>query len=222
MTSARVALGVMARAPVAGRCKTRLARALGDGAAAALYRAMLLDSLDAYGRVRASRHVVLAAPEEDGVAALRAIVPPAWEIVPQVGDGLGARLAQAMRALGATGDAIVLASSDSPTIQADVVDAALVELAAPGRAILGPCEDGGYYLIGVSGLELGVLEGIAWSTSAVLAQTRARCRELGLGVTELPATFDVDEPDDVRTLEAFVRVHPTRAPRVAAFFRGAT
>ena len=50
----------------------------------------------------------------------------------------------------------------------------------------------------------------------------ARCRALGLRVTELPPVFDVDEPDDLRTLEEAARLAPGRAPRVAAFFRGET
>jgi len=178
---------------------------------------MLRDSLDAYARVGASRFVVLAAPEEDGAAALRAIAPAPWEIVPQVGDGLGARLANAMASLGANGDAVLLVSSDSPTLPADAVDAALPRLARPRSAILGPCHDGGYYLLGVSEVQLGVLEGIPWSTPAVLDATRARCRALGLDLTELPAARDVDEPEDIAELSAELRADPSRAPRVAAF-----
>lgn len=211
-------LGMMARAPVAGRCKTRLVPALGAEGAAALYDAMLRDSLDAYARVRATRHVVLAAPEEDGWAALRALAPAAWDVIPQTGPGLGQRLAAAMTALGASGDAVVIASSDSPMAPVEALEAARDVLGAPRHVLLGPCTDGGYYLVGVSEAQPGILDGITWSTSAVLTETRARCRTLRLALHELPVTFDVDEPADLGTLEAAVRADPERAPRVAASF----
>jgi rSAM/selenodomain-associated transferase 1 len=209
-------LGVMARAPVAGRCKTRLVPALGAEGAASLYDAMLRDSLDAYTRVRATRHVVLGAPEENGCAALRALAPSGWEVIPQTGPGLGQRLAAAMTTLGASGDAVVIASSDSPMAPVEALEAARGVLRAPRHVLLGPCTDGGYYLIGVSETQPGVLDGITWSTSAVLTETRARCKSLGLALRELPVTFDVDEPADLGTLEAAVRADPGRAPRVAA------
>lgn len=84
-----VTLGVMARAPVPGRCKTRLAPMLGAAGAARLYEAMLRDSLDAFAGVGASRLVVLAAPEDSGVAALRSIASAAWEVIAQEGNDLG-------------------------------------------------------------------------------------------------------------------------------------
>ena len=209
-------LGVMARAPVAGRCKTRLLPALGAEGAASLYDAMLRDSLDAYARVRATRYVVLGAPEENGCAALRALARAPWEVIPQTGSGLGQRLAAAMTTLGASGDAVVIASSDSPMAPVEALEAARGILCAPRHVLLGPCTDGGYYLVGVSETQLGILSGITWSTSAVLTETRARCRTLGLAVSELPVTFDVDVPADLGTLEAAARADPERAPRVAA------
>ncbi len=212
-----VTVAVMARAPVAGRCKTRLAPALGPGGAAGLYDAMLRDSLDAYARLGVARRVVLAAPEDDGCVALRAIASSAWEVVPQVGEDLGARLASAMRALTAGGAALLLVGSDAPTVPFASIDAALAGLSAPRRALIGPCLDGGYYALGVSEPELGLLEGIAWSTPAVLAETRSRARSLGLALAELPVAYDVDEPADLERLAADLRADPSRAPRVAAF-----
>src|SRR5437773_3044184 len=110
-----VAIGVMARAPVPGRCKTRLAARLGPARAAALYEALLVDSLRAFGMLRARRRVVMAAPEDGGFAALRALAPPEWEVIEQVGENLGTRLEHAMGTLGAEGAAI-LVDRDSQTL----------------------------------------------------------------------------------------------------------
>src|SRR5207245_8313091 len=110
------AVGVMARAPIPGRCKTRLAAAIGAEEAAALYQAMLLDSLEAFARIGASRNALLAAPEDDGVEVLRALSPRGWEVIPQDGASLGERLAAAFRTLGGRGSPVALLDSDSPTV----------------------------------------------------------------------------------------------------------
>ena len=91
-----VTLAVMARAPLEGRCKTRLAASLGAAWATRLYEAMLLDTLERFGRLPVDRHVVLAAPEDQGVALLEALVPAPWQVVAQEGEGLGERLREAV------------------------------------------------------------------------------------------------------------------------------
>jgi uncharacterized protein len=208
----------MARAPVAGRCKTRLAAAVGPDRAAQIYGAMLLDTLSAFSTVGAARHVVLAAPDDDGVRALQAIAPAPWEVVAQRGEGLGARLACAFLDLGAEGAGVALVSSDSPTVSTAGVRDALSRTHAPRRALVGPCDDGGYYLIGLTSTqdgELGILDAIEWSTPRVLAQTRERCRKLGLVLEELAPGYDVDEPADLDRLRRELGRSPHLAPRTA-------
>jgi hypothetical protein len=210
-------VGVMARAPLAGHCKTRLARAIGAERAAEVYRAMLLDTLAACSTLPFSRRLLLAAPENDGAARLRALAPPAWSVREQVGANLGARLAHARSVV--SGDALILASSDSPTAPLQELRAALAAWNDPRQVLLGPCDDGGYYLIGLAIPETRVFDGIPWSTNTVLERTVARCRELGLEVRELPMAYDVDEPEDLERLTVELAQHPMRAPRTAAVLR---
>src|SRR5215468_1993343 len=94
-----ITLGMMARAPVPGSCKTRLAATIGEEPAARLYAAMIRDSIESYSHIRAARNVVLAAPELDGVRVLSDLAPPGWEVIPQTGTGLGERLPNAFRIL---------------------------------------------------------------------------------------------------------------------------
>jgi rSAM/selenodomain-associated transferase 1 len=209
----KLAIGVMAKAPVAGHCKTRLAAMIGDARAADLCRAMLLDTLYAVARdVKADRFVVMAAPEHDGVAALRALAPVPWEIVAQEGTDLGERLANAMRMLGEGGTMVALVDADSPTAPWDEAARAL----ASRRPSLGPCADGGYWLIALATPDARVFSDIAWSTPHVAAQTRARCTEIGLVLDELAMAHDVDEPQDLDRLRDDLRRDPSRAPRTAA------
>jgi hypothetical protein len=210
-----ITIGVMAKAPVAGHCKTRLAAALGDARAAALCEAMLRDTLDAIvANVPADRFVVLAAPEHDGAKLLAAIAPRPWEIIAQEGADLGARLAHATATLGERGP-VALVDADSPTADWRAAGEALARL-APGRAILGPCADGGYWLIALAAPATRVFDEITWSTPVVAAETRARCGEIGLALEELPLAFDVDERKDLDRLRSELRDRPALAPRTAA------
>jgi rSAM/selenodomain-associated transferase 1 len=209
-------VGVMARAPIAGRCKTRLASVLGATAAASVYRAMLLDTLDGNAFAGTARLVVMAAPEDHGAAVLGEMVPAPWEIIPQHGEGLGARLAHAFRTLGAGGEVVALVDSDSPTAPWAEAAAAISRFEGRRRALMGPCEDGGYYLIALRELELGILDGIAWSTPRVQEQTRARCASLGLALDELSPGYDVDDSGALARLRAQLRADPSPAPRTAA------
>jgi uncharacterized protein len=218
MTTKNVTVGVMARAPLPGRCKTRLAPALGAEGASTLYRAMLLDTLDALDTLSGIRKVVLAAPEDDGAAILRTLVPASWRVLAQRGRDLGERLANGFTDLGDRGDPVVLVSSDSPILPAEALSIALSDFAGPRRALLGPCEDGGYYLLGLTVPTAGVLRDITWSTPLVLGQTRDRLRQLEVPFHELPVSYDVDTPGDLDRLRTDLAARPELAPRCAALF----
>jgi uncharacterized protein len=223
----RVAIGVMARAPVAGTCKTRLAPLLGDEGAAALYACMLRDTLDGLLSVPAARYVALAAPagddtraaRRDGAIALAAHVFAPWEIVAQRGPDLGARLRAGFDDLAFGHDTVVITSTDSPSFPTEPIVDALSAL-DDGEVLAGPCEDGGYYLIGARRPSPEVLDAlfsdIPWSTSAVMSRTRERLAAVGARVREVPTWYDVDEPADYTRLLEELRAHPERAPRTAA------
>ena len=168
-----VTIGVMARAPIAGRCKTRLATTLGPEGAARLYAAMLADRLAAIDALPAARRILLAAPEDDGVAVLGRIAPTGWVILEQRGADLGARLGNAFRDLIGHGGLVCLVDSDSPLVSFAGLWPELARPRGSRTVVAGPCEDGGYYLIGMTSLETEILDGIPWSTSGVMTKTRS-------------------------------------------------
>ncbi len=179
---------------------------------------MFLDTLDALGVVGATRQVVLAAPEDDGVAVLRTMVPKNWEVIAQHGTDLGERLRNGFSDLAPEGP-VVLVDSDSPTLPIAPLAEALSRFWNSHNVLLGPCDDGGYYLIGLTSIrsgELGVLSDIPWSTSGVLAATRKRCHELRLDVTELPVWYDVDDAASLARFSAELSATPERAARCTA------
>jgi glycosyltransferase A (GT-A) superfamily protein (DUF2064 family) len=110
-------------------------------------------------------------------------------------QGFGRCLLHGIQAMLADGQrAACVLNSDSPTLPtALLVEAARLLLERPDRVVLGPAEDGGYYLLGMGAPHAHLFEDIAWSTDTVAEATRARARALGLELVELTPWYDVDD-----------------------------
>jgi len=123
------------------------------------------------------------------------ILPGEFALVPQRGEEFGERLAAATEDLLRLGfDALCLIDSDSPTVPAHAFIRAVEHLSKnEDSVVLGPSDDGGYYLIGLKKLHLRLFERIDWSTDRVHEQTVAAAREIDLPVHLLPAWYDVDD-----------------------------
>jgi len=134
--------------------------------------------------------------------AYRHILPPNFHLIPQRGDNLGERLTLATQDLFAVGYASVcLIGSDSPTVPSAIFAQAVNALSLPDdTVVLGPSDDGGYYLIGVKQPHRRIFEEIDWSTNRVLEQTLQRAAELQLEVELLPPSYDVDDHATLRRL----------------------
>jgi uncharacterized protein len=206
------AIAVMAKAPVPGRVKTRLAPPLGPDAAAALSAAFLRDiteNITLAARSVRLRGYVAYAPQGaeslfDGVLADgTSLVLADGEAIRAPGVcGFGRCLLHAARSLFAQGhEAVCLLNSDSPNLPTSRLALMAAALAEPGdRVVLGPAEDGGYYVLGAKAPHRHLFEDVAWSTEEVAAQTRARARALGLPVVELDSWYDVDDETGLRRL----------------------
>ena len=198
--SRTVAVAIMAKAPRPGTVKTRLCPPLLPAEAAALYRCFLLDKIAAVGALADTQPVVAYTPDDaraefDGLA-------PGFSLVAQRGRDLGARLHSTLASLLAAGHAGAIAvDSDTPNLPGAFLQQAVHCLTRPGPdVVLGPTEDGGYYLIGVRRAHRELFDGVPWSTSDVLDVTLKRAAEAGLRAACLPSWFDVDTPDDLQRL----------------------
>jgi uncharacterized protein len=202
------AAAVMAKVPGSGPAKSRLQPALGAEMATELYRCFLLDRLDAIAALHDVAGVVAYTPAE-AEPVMQTLAPVGLRLVAQRGADLGERLANVLGDLLARGHAAALAvDSDSPTLPMEYVrTAAAVLTTAAADVVVGPCDDGGYYLIGVRTRQPGLFQGIPWSTDRVLTLTLARARDLGLRVHLLPTWFDVDTEVDLRRLHAEMMTH---------------
>jgi uncharacterized protein len=200
----------MAKYPEPGRVKTRLAAALGDERACALYRAFILDLAD---RLAALPYEVIWS-YDPAPASFAALVPRA-RCVPQAGGDLGARMEHAMAAAFAEHAApVVVLGADVPHVPVSSIEAAAA--VEPGRVVLGPAEDGGYYLIALARPAPELFAGVPWGGPGVLDATRARAGHLGLATDLLAPTFDVDESVDLARLRRLLDGGGVALPRTAA------
>jgi uncharacterized protein len=197
------ALAVMTKAPEAGRVKTRLTPPLTAEEAAALNICFLRDTAAAISHTaEGGRAQGIGVYTPVGAeAAYATILPSEFVLVPQRGEAFGERLAAAIEDLLLLGfDSVCLIDSDSPTVPPDTFSRAVDYLCGEDSVVLGPSDDGGYYLIGLKKLHRRLFERIDWSTERVLEQTIAAAREMGLTVNLLPTWYDVDDQSTLARL----------------------
>lgn len=217
----RQALFVMAKDPRAGHVKTRLCPPLDAATAARLYRCFLLDVLDLLAAVPGVDPAVAYTPPEARAAFAR-LVDGRFRLVRQRGPDLGARLENTFRALFRQGyERVAAVSTDNPDLPPEYLREAFDRL-EQSPVVMGPCPDGGYYLIGMSRLVPELFRDMPWSTDRVVPLTEERAGRLGLAVARLPEWHDVDTPADLARLcrDLTRAAQPGgRAPRTAAFCR---
>jgi rSAM/selenodomain-associated transferase 1 len=221
------ALAVMTKAPLAGRVKTRLVPPLTPEEAAELNKCFLRDTAVAMLRACSRRpagdtsktRIISqlyashseAATGACGIAvytpvgaesAYTDILPADFSLLPQRGDGFGERLYFAVEDLFKSGfKSVCLIDSDSPTVPAENFAEAVEMLSTTeDRVVLGPSDDGGYYLVGVKKPHRHLFEQIDWSTERVLKQTVQRATEIGIEVKLLSTGYDVDDGASLRRL----------------------
>ena len=212
------ALGIMTKAPEPGKVKTRLTPPLTSEEAAELNKRFLQDlgeSIEIACAQSAARGVGVYTPA-GAELAYEMVLPVNFFLLLQRGGKFGERLIAAMEDLFAVGfESVCLINSDSPTVTAANFAEAARALARPGdRVVLGPSDDGGYYLVGLKRMHRRLFEEIDWSTERVLEQTLARAAEIGVEVHRLSAGFDVDDKATLHRLCGEL-LGGTRAPDIA-------
>jgi len=206
------AIAVMAKAPRPGQVKTRLHGVLTAEEASQLSAAFLRDATANVGAAAqlAPVHGYIAYAPAGEEARLDGLIAPGTRLVLADGtggeapgvEGFGRSLLHATRTLLGMGyGAACVLSADSPTVPTAWLARAAERLLAPGRrAVLGPADDGGYWLLGMQMAEPELYARIAWSTDVVAAATTERAEEIGLPLDRLSTWFDVDDRESLQRL----------------------
>lgn len=212
------ALVVMTKAPRPGCVKTRLAPSLSPDAAAALASALLTDTIRLAVTLEGIR-VVLVCPRGEA-PLIRRVVADGVDIVEQLGNGLAVALASTFdRFLAAGYQKVIAFNSDSPHVPRETLDDAFAALDTVDL-VVGPTEDGGYYLVGAKAPHPDLFDAPPLGTSGALDALTRRAAELKLQCACCTRTFDVDLPADVARLAQELRGAPERAPATAALLAG--
>lgn len=198
---------VFARYPEAGRCKTRLAAAVGEARALSIYRALLAHTLEVLRACPFTKVLCVEPPE-------RALGAEEWApgmdcYLPQSQGDLGARMEAAVaERLSAGAKRVILLGADCPQISKDSVISSMLDL-DHADVVLGPTEDGGYYLLGLKGRHPFLFRDIPWSTEKVLEKTLNILKFHSLSYLLRNTFLDVDTLEDylrARHLEPLKRL----------------
>jgi len=197
------ALAVMAKAPIPGSVKTRMVPPLTHEQAAELCRALLLDQLEHLSALADVELFVAFAPAE-AVTLIDNIVPTGFQCFPQSGADLGERMNTIFDDLWQRGHRnLVLIGSDLAALPLKLFyDAFGLLSVRDRRVVLGPSQDGGYYLVGMNRPTPEIFSAMTWSHDRVLAQTTTKLTGLGIDFRLLPSWFDLDTVEDIELLQA--------------------
>lgn len=199
-----IAVAIICKTPTAGQSKTRLSPPLRPSECAEISACFIQDlsrTIDGLGRASAHGYAVYTPVGSED--ALRPLLPEGFGLVLQGSGDLGERLLRGISDLLAKGYAgVILVNSDSPTLPAHILEAAVGALAAGDQMVIGPAMDGGYTLIGLTAPHARLFEDIQWSTEVVFERTMERAREIGLSAVVLPLWYDVDDARSYAMLEA--------------------
>jgi uncharacterized protein len=225
-----VAAAIMCKTPAPGTSKTRLSPPLREDECAAISAYFIQDlsrTIETLTRDGDVTGYAVYAPV-GSESALRQLLPRDFRLMPQCDGDLGERLLRATADLLDAGhDGAILIGSDSPTLPASILRAAVDAVRQGDNVVLSPAQDGGYTLIGLSKPHRRLFDDMPWSTAAVYQLTVRRALEIGLPVVSVPGWYDIDNEASLQMLEdemagkapAFSGILGADAPATRAFLR---
>ena len=189
-----VALLIFQKNPELGKVKTRLGATLGDERALEIYHQLIEITLKEANKTSFDIFIFYSSflPKENSTELITRNV--------QKGEDLGEKMKNAFQEVLALGyQKAIIIGTDCPEIHAGILNQAAVEL-KNNELVIGPAEDGGYYLLGMKTLQKELFEEVQWSTESVLKQTLEKAETLGLKVSLLESLNDIDTEEDLKKL----------------------
>lgn len=205
----KIPICVFVKPPRPGEVKTRLAPAVGEDGAAMLAQSFFEDTWNSLCSLRWARPIA--------ASAWRGDFSTACELWLQGEGDLGRKLETVLQRALRESPAAVALGADSPGMPARLLENAR-DAFTESDAVLGPSEDGGFYLIGLKSCPDGLLSGIGWSQPDTYSQTLYRLQQEGMRVAVLERWFDVDTPEDLKRLQSLILSGTVSAPRTAGVF----
>ena len=194
----KATLIIFTRYPEAGKTKTRLISALGEEGAAQLQKKLTEHTLQEISQLAVNCRIYFSGGNKTLMANW---LGERYQYYPQSEGNLGDRLSNAIKeSFNQDITRIIIIGIDCPDLNAELIDQAFQAL-TQHDLVLGKAEDGGYYLIGLTGFYPQLFQGIDWGTHVVLQQTVAVAERMGLRISYLPMLNDIDTPEDLETVK---------------------
>ena len=195
---------IFAKAPVAGKVKTRLIPALGAQQAAAFHAACVRRcTLDRVAMGIAPVALFVDGPlDHPVIEQLRASVE--IDVYPQQGDDLGERMLNAAQHVLSSASLVLLTGTDSPGLTRDDFICAMMALRQGHEVVMQPAFDGGYVMLGLQARFPNLFTDMPWGTDRVAQLTAERCQKFGASLYQLEPSWDVDRPEDLSRLQGLV------------------
>lgn len=207
---------IFMRAPLPGKVKTRLAKTIGDEKAAEFYRMCAQTTIAEIRQLDSDVEKYIFFDESADVSQVDCPVDPGFMVAIQEGQSLGQRLSNTFKRVLDNGvQKAVIVASDVPDLSSGIIREAISSL-EDSDVVIGPCYDGGYYLIGMKKLYRELFRGIFWGTEQVCQQTLVAAKESGLTVGQLPILIDIDTEEDLRR---WSEVNASKKPAFIDFIR---
>lgn len=208
---------LMSRIPQAGLTKTRLEVCLTPGQCADFHRACLHDELSELKGLPWPKYFcytdeldfdqTLSVSQLGAACGLTSDLLESWTVIKQQGQDLGERMQNAAQAVLEMMDAVIIIGSDMPWLtKARIIEAA-AELENQD-VVIGPSEDGGYYLLGLKNINECLFKGIPWSTDQVFSYTQAIIADHNLSAGLLAVEYDLDTSADLACFWRQAQVQP--------------
>jgi len=219
----RSSIVIVAKRPVPGNVKTRLCPPLTPQESADLYSCFLRDTIEKVGKASGTlKYLALDTEYIEGQGSEMAslfgniLTPRSFKVISQGPGDLGARLARLTNYVLNKSDRLIFIGADSPSLPSSYLENAL-QLLAGNDIVIGPSDDGGYYLLGMNGRFTFLFKGVEWSSDRVFEQTLERVVSAGLKAYIMPAWYDVDTSADLSRLALDLRNGQDQAPATANF-----
>jgi rSAM/selenodomain-associated transferase 1 len=188
---------MLSRFPEPGKVKTRLCSVLSESEAASVHEACVRESISRFGKLSGITFLAAVTPDDQLSRFGRLFDLPTSLLLPQGVGELGERLSNLTKGAVERGaNRVILLGSDSPTLPISHLLEGFERL-DDYDVTLGPCQDGGYYLLGTSILVPALFEDISWGTDKVAAQTKRNAEANGLSLHELGDWYDIDRPEEL-------------------------
>lgn len=188
---------VFARAPVPGRCKTRLIPALGREGAANLHASLVEQTLSSVNAVSNVTITLSCSPSTEHVFFQSCAQRYGVVLAAQSGQDLGARMQHAFETTLQSAPWAIILGTDCPDLESSDVQQAVEAMRKGADAVAGPAYDGGYYLLGLRQSSPELFQEMPWGTESVWEITRHRLEQLGWTTATTTWRYDLDRPEDL-------------------------